>query len=209
MSTPGVLPVLRSCLSLLLSLLAPLSHRDMRDHVEPIICSPPAAPRSGCVGIIYAFDAGHLLLCPGSTSSRSVLLFTEFRWISNFHPYFLKLRSLRLLTLHTETCCQTVLKSWCESKESGSENKLQCSEMSSPSHQKLTYCYWTKYVSLLASQVVLPMQESQIWSLGCEDPLEKGMATRSSILAWKNLMDRAAWWATVHEVVKSWTWLND
>ena len=29
------------------------------------------------------------------------------------------------------------------------------------------------------------MQETRIQSLGLEDPLEKGMATRSSILAWR------------------------
>ena len=29
------------------------------------------------------------------------------------------------------------------------------------------------------------MQESQVGSLGQEDPLEKGMATHSSILAWE------------------------
>ena len=29
------------------------------------------------------------------------------------------------------------------------------------------------------------MQETQIRSLGWEDPLEKGMATNSNILAWK------------------------
>ena len=39
----------------------------------------------------------------------------------------------------------------------------------------------------LVAQVVenLPaMQETQVWSLGQEDPLEKGMAIHSSILAW-------------------------
>ena len=29
------------------------------------------------------------------------------------------------------------------------------------------------------------MQETWVQSLGCEDPLEKGMATHSSILAWR------------------------
>ena len=29
------------------------------------------------------------------------------------------------------------------------------------------------------------MQETQVWSLGGEDPLEKEMATHSSILAWE------------------------
>ena len=40
----------------------------------------------------------------------------------------------------------------------------------------------------LAAQMVknLPaMQETQVWFLGWEDPLEKGMATHSSILAWR------------------------
>ena len=32
------------------------------------------------------------------------------------------------------------------------------------------------------------MQETQIWSLGWEDPLEKEMATHSSILAWEICM---------------------
>ena len=45
-------------------------------------------------------------------------------------------------------------------------------------------------------------------SLGWEDILEKGMATHSSILAWKNPMDRGAWWAIVCEVAKSWTQLK-
>ena len=31
------------------------------------------------------------------------------------------------------------------------------------------------------------MQETQVQSLGQEDPLEKGMATHSSILAWRIL----------------------
>ena len=30
------------------------------------------------------------------------------------------------------------------------------------------------------------MQETQVQSLGWEDPLEEGTATHSSILAWKN-----------------------
>ena len=32
---------------------------------------------------------------------------------------------------------------------------------------------------------LLAMQETQVPSLGGEDPLEKGMATHSSILAWR------------------------
>ena len=42
------------------------------------------------------------------------------------------------------------------------------------------------------------MQETWVRSLGREDPLEKGMATHSSILAWRiPWTERGAWWATV------------
>ena len=42
--------------------------------------------------------------------------------------------------------------------------------------------------SLLTHMVQNPaaMQETQVQSLGREDPLEKGMATHTSILAWRN-----------------------
>ena len=38
-----------------------------------------------------------------------------------------------------------------------------------------------------------------------EDPLEEGVATHSSILAWRIPIDRGAWWVTVHRVTKSQT----
>ena len=53
------------------------------------------------------------------------------------------------------------------------------------------------------------MQETRDRSLGWEDPLEKEMATHSSILAWRIPMDRGAWWATVHGITKSGTGLSD
>ena len=40
-------------------------------------------------------------------------------------------------------------------------------------------------------------------TLSWEDPLEEGMATHSSILAWRIPMDRGAWQTTVYEVAKS------
>ena len=49
------------------------------------------------------------------------------------------------------------------------------------------------------------MQEPQVQSLVGEEPLEKEMATHSSVLAWDNPMDRGAWWAIVHGVTKSQT----
>jgi len=49
----------------------------------------------------------------------------------------------------------------------------------------------------------LAMWETWVQSLGWEEPLEEGMATYSSILVWRILMDRGVWRATVHGVAKS------
>ena len=48
-----------------------------------------------------------------------------------------------------------------------------------------TNLYNNKWLSLVAQMVKnLPtMQETQVWSLGWEEPLEKGIATHSSILS--------------------------
>ena len=47
------------------------------------------------------------------------------------------------------------------------------------------------------------MRETWVQSLGWEDLLEEGMATRSSVLAWRISMDRGARQVTVHGIVKS------
>ena len=44
--------------------------------------------------------------------------------------------------------------------------------------------------------------ETRVPSLGAEDPLEEGVATHSSILAWRVPTDRRAWWAAVHGVAE-------
>ena len=47
------------------------------------------------------------------------------------------------------------------------------------------------------------LQETWVQSLGQEGPLEKGMTTHSSTLAWRIPMDRGAYWAVVQRVSKS------
>ena len=44
------------------------------------------------------------------------------------------------------------------------------------------------------------VQETWVRFPSWEDPLEKEMATHSSILAWRNPRNRGAWQATVHGV---------
>ena len=76
---------------------------------------------------------------------------------------------------------------------------------SSYKSMKKVVIFPTERASLTAQLVKnLPaMQETWVQSLGWEDLLEEGMATLSSILAWRIPMDRGAWWATVHGVTKS------
>ena len=86
-----------------------------------------------------------------------------------------------------------------------------------PSVKSQSPNHWTsrgfppKAAFLVAQMVknLLAMQETQVQSLGWEDPLEEEMATHSSILAWRIPMDRGAWQATVYGVAKNRTRLSD
>ena len=51
-----------------------------------------------------------------------------------------------------------------------------------------------KWASLVAQMVKNPPAMQEIWvqSLGWEDPLKEGMATYSSILAWRIPMDQSS-----------------
>ena len=66
----------------------------------------------------------------------------------------------------------------------------------------LGYPLQYSWTSLVAQTVKSPPAVLETWvqSLGWEDPLEKGKATRSIILAWRNSMD-----CIVHGVSKSQT----
>ena len=57
----------------------------------------------------------------------------------------------------------------------------------SKSFKVITFCD-----HIMACQLVIEMQETHVWSLGQEEPLEEERATHSSILAW-NLAWRIPW----------------
>ena len=73
---------------------------------------------------------------------------------------------------------------------------------------------WTE---LKSSVVIKPLpavhepQETQIWSprSGRSPGEGNGRRHSHSSIRLENPMDRRAWWATVHGVAKSWTWLRD
>ena len=74
-----------------------------------------------------------------------------------------------------------------------------------PPGEGIGYPLQYSLASLVAQMVKNPLAVRETWiqSLGWEDPLEEGMATHSSILAWRIPLDRGAWRATVHGVTKS------
>ena len=71
--------------------------------------------------------------------------------------------------------------------------------------EEIGYPIQYSLASLVAQMVRnLPaMRKTWVRSLGWEDPLEEGMATHSSILAWRIPMDRGAWQATAYRVAKN------
>ena len=76
--------------------------------------------------------------------------------------------------------------------------------------QGMRYVWW--YGASLVAQMVknlLAVQETQVRSLGWEDPLEKDMATHSNILAWRIPWTVELLWAAVYGVTKRQTeWLT-
>ena len=80
-----------------------------------------------------------------------------------------------------------------------------------PSNEYSRLISFRIWASLVAQRVKhLPaVLETWIRSLGWEDPLEKEMATHSSILAWRIPWTEEPGGATVHSVAKSQTWLSN
>ena len=73
-------------------------------------------------------------------------------------------------------------------------------------HLTLSSGLWTSLVTQMIKNLSI-MQETQVWSLGKEDPLEKEIATHSSILAW-----RIQWTEETARLqsfwFQSWKWLS-
>ena len=126
-----------------------------------------------------------------------------FHWLKELYPY----RKAAGIGKETWFCSQAALNVNADSPGIP-EKSLNLSVFPFLGHKiQGVDVHW---VSPVAQMVKNPpaIWKIQVQSLGREDPLEKGMATHSSILAWRILMDRGAWWATVHGVAKSWTRLR-
>ena len=124
--------------------------------------------------------------------SLFLLLFKHFlhQWI--FPTQFWKLHFLSSLN------CKQILYHWATGEASLTVLKI--------------VNHYAEHPASLVAQTLsnLPtMQETWVQSLRLKDPLERGMSTYLSILAWRIPMDRGAWQATVHGITKSRTWLSD
>ena len=91
-----------------------------------------------------------------------------------------------------ETRVQSLGREDALEKEMATHFSIPCLENSKevPSVLASSVCWSLQcliFASLVAQRLkhLLPMQETQVRSLGREDPLEKEMVTHSSILAWR------------------------
>ena len=57
-------------------------------------------------------------------------------------------------------------------------------------------------IALHQASLAARVLETWVWSPGWQDPLEEGMVTHCSTLAWRIPMDRGAWWAAVRGVAE-------
>ena len=69
-------------------------------------------------------------------------------------------------------------------------------------------CSWASLVARLLKNPPA-VWETWVRPLGWEDPLDEGMATYFSILAWRIPMDREVWQITVQRITKSRTCLSN
>ena len=95
---------------------------------------------------------------------------------------------------------------------------MSCTETKSPGINRNQWCnavvgsplgeglrwIWGRVSAKDGFPGALAIQETLVWSLGWEDPLEKEKATHSSILAW-----RIPWTEEPGRVTKSRTWLSN
>ena len=90
-------------------------------------------------------------------------------------------------------------------------NPSRIPELGRSPGERTSYPPQDSWPSLEAQMVKKPlaMQETWVPLLGWEDPLEEGMVTYTSILAWRIPMDREAWRATIQGFAKSQTRLSD
>ena len=126
--------------------------------------------------------------------------------VSNSSKWILYNIYLVLLFFHTDKITFRVLK---ELVQGQTLSQWQWPSIFSP-HQGSGNCGPHVKFNLEPIFVCPPATwETWVQSLGWEDPLEEEMAAPSSILAWRIPMERGAWWAIVHCVTKSQSWLSD
>ena len=119
-------------------------------------------------------------------------------------------------SMYAEVCMGRFEKLYKASISTGKESACSAEDpISSPGSgsspaEEIGYSLQYSWASLVAQTVKnLPaMQETWVRSLVWEDPLWKGKAIHSNILAWIIPMDRGAWWRPVYGITKSQTQLS-
>ena len=151
---------------------------------------PSSWPRDwthvSCIGgqILYHWATGgawHILVITGKMVIRRINIYSvpntikHFSYIYSFNPYCNAPKMAILLPLFYR---------WVKFPDSsvGKEYTCNAGDLGFLAHP-LQYSWISLVTQLLKNPPA--MQETWVWSLGWEDPLEKGKATHSSIVAWR------------------------
>ena len=111
---------------------------------------------------------------------------------------------------HTITPCSYTLSSFLELTNHDSSVNFTSPQAVSTYlniYTKITFSGFSRWLSIKNPPAMQETQETWVWSLDHEDSWRWAwQPTQYSCL--ENPMDRRAWWATVHRVAKSQTWLK-
>ena len=198
-----------------------LKHLVVSDSLQPLDCSLPG---SSVHGILQA----RILEWVAMTSSKGSSQPWDQTWFLHCRKILYFLRS-KFFTPGKPTS-SIFLSPSPPKKNKKQTTKTKTSFPSLLLGKSLSYWERTKYIyitkilrltsSLLQSQYLLTthfpllyyvdaLQDTWVRFLGSEDPLKKGMATHSSILAWRIPLDKGTWQATVHGIAKNRTQLSN
>ena len=108
--------------------------------------------------------------------------------------------------MESEECEQIVFQKGTDKQKD--QKKKQHSELVLKGDAQRDFWWVERESGVFMWETTASQGGGEIWRVGVM-LLEKGMATHSSILAWRVPMDRGAWWATVQGVTKGQTQLSD
>ena len=166
---------------------------------DPMDCSPPGSS-------IHGIFQARVLEWVASSFSRGSSRPRDWTWISRIVGRHFTVWATRMEI--RKVCLWLLISHLSQCVVECDHPALHCPLVSTLGGIFVPVCCYCCLVAMSGLPWRLSGKESAVQSLGQEDPLEEGMATHSSHLAWRIPMERGAWWATALGVTKIQMWLK-